>query len=131
MSQFTNEQIEEVVNAIWNEMPEGHYVMFDFGTAIEENELQHLFTEDQMNVFSECDLKYQIDENEDDEEECDCGDGECDCDDDTEEEEGTYYEIRRDYPWSSGSWDTDEESLEENMKEEITRVVKLVIERKK
>jgi hypothetical protein len=123
MNTLTEEQMEKVVDAIYEGVPDNHHSESYFGATIEDNNLKHLFTKDQMEVFHECELTYQA---EDDDDECDCED-DCDCDED-DSDEPVVYDVRRSYPWSSGSWDETEESLEEGLRDEIKRVVQLVLE---
>lgn len=115
MNNLTKEQLEQIVESICSEIPESHYSMWYFGDAIRNNNLEHLFTENQMSVFDECELNFQ-DENEYNDDEDDSGNDKIN------------YEVRRSYPWSSGSWTEDENSIEKGLKEEVTRVVKLVLE---
>ncbi|AEO93849.1 gp604 [Bacillus phage G] len=120
MSQLTEEQIEEVVEAIFDMVPEDLCGMGYFGEAIKHNGLEHLFTEEQMNTFHECQIVYgPLGSDEEEEENED--------EDDDGEDNGCDYEVRHSYPWMSGSWYDYEESLDERIKEEITTVVKVVI----
>lgn len=115
MSQLTEEQIEEVVSAIQEYLSEGLDNLNYLGDGIKAYELEHHFTEEQMNTFYECQLIYGIKENYEEE-------------DDEEEDKEELYTIERNYPWSSGSWFEDEESLDKSLEEEITNVIKRVIE---
>ncbi|MDF2534244.1 MAG: hypothetical protein K0R18_401 [Bacillales bacterium] len=128
MSQLTDEQLKEVVDAIYNAIPDRHHSLAYFGAAIEDNGLEHLFTEEEMDAFHDCQLTYQAEEKEENDEDDDCEDGDdCDCEVEEEEEEDVTYEVQRSYPWSSGSWLEGEDTLEDNLREEVERVVKIVI----
>lgn len=128
MSQLTKEQITEVVDAIYNAIPNENYTLAYFGAAIEDNDLQHLFTEDEMQTFHECQLTYQKEEIDEEEDDCDCAEDEtCNVCDADEQDNSITYDVHRNYPWSSGSWYEDEDTLEDGLREEVERVVRLVI----
>jgi len=121
MSQLAEKQLNDIVEVIYDSTFSGHCGVDKFNSIIKDNELESLFTENQMKLFSDCELSFQ-----------DLGEEEEDVDPDEDEDEDMtgVYEIRFSYPWASGSRLSREDSLEEFLKEEITKAVKFIASQK-